>query len=158
MWRHHALHLLTQQHHSSDRKNQIRKCCFNNCQDTEFITTHVINWSAGLTVTSVYSTAIYACLFIRLSVSLSDCLSICLSLSLPVCLLHCRIQQQDGSLLSKEKQRNAPVSVLVLPLGCTIWQSEAGAGRESEKCHAGSSTAGSEAVKKNKSCVFDFML
>lgn len=62
-------------------------------------------------------------------------------------LLHCRIQQQDGSLLSKEKQRNAAVGVLVFPLGCTIWQSEAGAGRESEKRQVCGNEAGSEALE-----------
>lgn len=73
--------------------------------------------------------------------SLLVCLSVCpsclsLFLAVSVCLLHCRIQQKDGSLLSREKQRNAPVGVLEFPLGCTIWQKSEGRGERVRRVKA----------------------
>lgn len=94
--------------------------------------------------------------------SLLVCLSVCpsclsLFLAVSVCLLHCRIQQKDGSLLGREKQRNAPVGVLEFPLGRTIWQKEWGAGRESEKSEGSSNTAGSVALEYNKGFILACM-
>lgn len=106
------------QHHSSDRRNLMTQYCFDNCSDTEFIISHFINW-------------------LDCSSGCSVCLSVFLS-----SLLHCRIQQQEGSLLRKEKQRNAPASASVFPLGCTIWQNKRGAGRASERYQVCSNMAG----------------
>lgn len=99
------------------------------------------NWQSN---TGQTGRAEQASLLVCLSVCPS-CLSLCLAVS--GCLLHCRIQQKDGSLLGREKQRNAPVGVLEFPLGCTIWQKEWGAGRESEKSEGGSNTTGSVSLE-----------